>query len=54
MHVSLKNYKYIISSYLSVLIKSFPKRIIKFRTLKLLPKYKEVKAYKTLIIEIRT
>jgi hypothetical protein len=27
---------------------------MKFRTLNLLPKYKKVKAYKTVIIEIRT
>jgi len=50
----IKNYKYIILKYLSALIKSSRTRTINFRNLKLLTTYKKVKAYKTVIIEIRT
>jgi len=37
-----------------IIKKTFRTRFIKFRNLKLLPKYQEVKAYKTVIIKNRT
>jgi hypothetical protein len=55
MHVSLKKIQIEnLEIFIRINKKNIFTKIIKFPTLKLLPKYKEVKAYKTVIIEIRT
>jgi hypothetical protein len=55
MHVSLKKLQICnIKIFVRINKKTFRTRTIKFRNLKLLPKYKKVKAYETVIIEIRT